>query len=55
MKFIFSFSQENKDFVIKYNIKQALIKQNIYLLRAKLDNKSFSYTKIVNSYEKGLG
>ncbi len=55
MKFIFSFTQENKDFVIKYNIKQALIKQNIDLLRAKLNNKSFSYTKIVNTYEKWLG
>ncbi|MDD5212958.1 MAG: hypothetical protein PHG82_00815 [Candidatus Gracilibacteria bacterium] len=54
-KFIFAFSPENKDFVIKYNIKQALINQNIDLLKAKLNNKSFSYTKIVNTYEKGLG
>ena len=47
-------SEEQKDFVTRYNIKKSLVKQNITLLEAKLSNKSFSYTKIVNTYEKWI-
>ncbi len=53
-KFIFTFNQNYLDFITRYNIKKALVIQNITLLEAKISNKSFSYTKIVNTYEKWL-
>lgn len=53
-KFLLLISEEQKDFVTRYNIKKALVKQNITLLEAKISNKSFSYTKIVNTYEKWI-
>lgn len=53
-KFIFTFNKDNLDFVTKFNIKKALVNQNIKLFEAKLSNKYFSYTKIVNTYEKWL-
>lgn len=54
LKFVLFLNPENKEFIELYFVKQRLIDQNIKLLELKLQDEYFSYTKVVNTYEKYL-
>ncbi|MDD4150991.1 MAG: hypothetical protein PHR68_00020 [Candidatus Gracilibacteria bacterium] len=52
-KYLFS-SEENKKYVELFKIKTNLVNQNIELLNLKISEENFSYTRVVNTYEKYL-
>lgn len=50
----FSSSEENIKYLDLFRIKTNLVNQNIELLNLKISEENFSYTRVVNTYEKYL-